>query len=197
MTVWFTSDTHFCHKKVSELRGFARTENHDAEVIRRWNAVVREDDIVWLLGDVGIAKSDTEILAHVARLNGRKQLVVGNHDSVHPANRKARQHQRQWLEVFESVQAFAKTSVCGTDFLMSHFPYEGDRGEDRSTQYRLRDEGRPLLHGHLHCKEKLMSAGRKIVHVGLDAWDMKPVKDVQIKELLESSPVSKELWLPR
>jgi calcineurin-like phosphoesterase family protein len=35
------------------------------------------------------------------------------------------------------------------------------------------------------------------VHVGLDAWDMKPVKDTEIKELLESSPVSKELWLPR
>jgi calcineurin-like phosphoesterase family protein len=183
MTVWFTSDTHFLHKKVSALRGFDTPDEHDNFVIDSWNQYVREDDIVWLLGDLGIAKSDTDILARAARLNGRKQLIAGNHDSVHPANRKARQHQRQWLEVFESVQAFGKASVCGTDFLLSHFPYEGDRGEDRATQYRLRDEGRPLLHGHLHCQRRLMSAERKIVHVGLDAWDLLPVKDTHIKEI--------------
>ena len=185
MTVWFTSDTHFRHKKLAELRGFKDPDAHDEFIIKTWNNLVRPDDIVWLLGDVGIAKHDDEILAQAARLNGCKQLIAGNHDSVHPAHRNSRRHQRRWLEVFESVQAFAKVSVCGTDFLLSHFPYDGDHGdrEDRYTQYRLRDEGMPLLHGHLHTDKALTSLVKKIVHVGWDSWDS-PVKDTDIQELL-------------
>lgn len=184
MTVWLSSDTHFLHKLVARLRGFETPAGHDEYVITQWNKRVRPDDIVWLLGDVGLAKSDTDILAQAARLNGRKQLISGNHDSVHPSHRRSRQHQKQWLEVFESVSPFGRASICGTDFLMSHFPYDGDRGEDRYTAYRLRDEGLPLLHGHLHCKQKVMDQGRLIVHVGLDAWGLCPVKDTSVKEAL-------------
>lgn len=186
MTVWFTSDTHFRHKKLAELRGFKDPDHHDEFVIKMWNNLVRPDDIVWLIGDVGIAKSDDEILAQVARLNGRLRCILGNHDSPHPAHRNSHKHQRRWLEVFESVAPFGKASVCGTDFLMSHFPYSGDHGdrEDRWTQYRLRDEGMPLLHGHVHSQLKLMYGERPVVHVGMDAWNLRPVKDVQIKDIL-------------
>lgn len=198
MTVFFTSDTHFLHKKVSALRGFDTPAEHDAELIRKWNSVVRhDDDIVWLLGDVGIptkGATDKDVLDLVRQLNGRKQLVTGNHDSVWPANRNARNNQAKWMHKyeFESVQPFAKTSVCGTDFLLSHFPYEGDterHDEDRATQFRLRNQQFPLLHGHIHSKEKVTSQrnGSDLtgwqIHVGMDAWDMYPVKDTQIKEL--------------
>ena len=186
MTVWFTSDLHFCHKKVADLRGFASPREHAIEVIRKCNEVVRDDDIFWILGDVGVGK-DSDILQCVRQLKGRKQLVTGNHDPCWPAHRNARNNQAKWMHKyeFESVQAFAKTSVCGEDFLMSHFPYDGDHGdrEDRATQFRLRDEGFPLLHGHTHSDQKLTNKGMKIVHVGWDAWGA-PVKDVQIKELL-------------
>lgn len=185
MTVWFTSDTHFCHKKVSGLRWFNSPAEHDEEVTRRWNSVVRHDDIVWLLGDVGVGH-DSDILDRVRKLKGRKQLVTGNHDSCHPMHRRARLNQYEWFGVFESIQAFAKVSVCGEDFLLSHFPYAGDtdgRGEDRHVQYRLRDYGMPLLHGHTHSGAKVTSRERGIFHVGMDAWDLAPAKDVQIKEL--------------
>lgn len=153
MTVFFTSDTHFLHKKVAEIRGFHSVEAHDGFIVQQWNELVRADDIVWLLGDVGIpgkGKTDSDVLDLVDQLNGRKHLVTGNHDSVWPANRNAKNNQYKWLGYFESVQAFARQSVCGTDFLLSHFPYEGDSArhdEDRATQFRLRDEGMPLLHG--------------------------------------------------
>lgn len=184
MTVFFTSDTHFCHKKLAELRGFSSPAEHDAHIIRTWNSVVKSDDIVWLLGDVGIGK-DSSVMDCVAQLNGRKHLITGNHDPAWPGHRNSRNNQAKWLLYFDSVQAFARTSVCGTDFLLSHFPYEGDHGdrEDRAVQYRLRDEGMPLLHGHTHSFQKLTSRECKIVHVGWDAWE-KPVKDTEIKELL-------------
>ena len=187
MTVWFTSDTHFTHKFVAGTRGFSDPAEHDEHVIQNINALVKADDILWILGDLGVG-NEAAILAQAARLNGRRQFIAGNHDPVHPAHRNSRRHQRKWLEVFESVQAFAKVSVCGTDFLLSHFPYDGDHGdrEDRYTQYRLRDEGMPLLHGHLHTRKALTDLVKKVVHVGWDSWDA-PVKDTQIQEILEDA----------
>ncbi len=196
--IWFTSDTHFLHGMVAGLRGFASSEEHDEEIIGQWNRLVRPDDLVWHLGDVGLG-NETRVLEQAARLNGRKQLITGNHDACWPGHRDSRKHQRKWLEVFESVQQFAKIRLDGETVLLSHFPYEGDHtDEDRASQFRLRDEGMWLLHGHTHMKNKQpqhmhffwsasldetgqltgdpLPRGREI-HVGLDAWDLSPVSE--------------------
>ena len=193
--VWFSSDTHFLHAMVARLRGFTSSEEHDEAVIANWNHLVRPDDLVWHLGDVGLG-NETCMLEQAERLNGRKQLITGNHDPCWPGHRDSRKHQRRWLEVFESVQAFAKIRLDGRTVLLSHFPYEGDHTtEDRATQFRLRDEGEWLIHGHTHLQNRLgphpryltiMGAtdgegitsprGRE-VHAGLDAWDLRPVSE--------------------
>ena len=43
----------------------------------------------------------------------------------------------------------------------------------RYTQYRLPNQGRWLLHGHTHNKDQRIHG--KQLHVGLDAWGMRPV----------------------
>jgi calcineurin-like phosphoesterase family protein len=182
--VWFTSDTHFFHKKVAELRGFPDTDMHDRVIIESWNSVVQPQDIVWHLGDVTVGGHGDDFLEAVRQLNGHKHLVTGNHDAVWPAHKDARKHQRKWMTVFESVQAFAKTRIEGETVLLSHFPYSGDHTEvDRDTQFRLRDEGAWLLHGHLHSPERATS--NHSVHVGLDAWDLKPVNSRDIGYLMK------------
>ena len=173
-TIWFTSDTHFFHRMVAGLRGFESTEAHDEAIIANWNAKVRYDDIVWHLGDVGMTESDTKILTKVDRLLGRIHLVTGNHDSPWPAHRQSCKKQRTWMGVFESVQAFAKIKIGSEPVLLSHFPYNGDHSpHDRYTQFRLRDEGAWLLHGHIHQETRMTSDHS--IHVGLDAWDLAPV----------------------
>ena len=198
--VFFSSDTHFLHGIVAGLRGFTDPAEHDEFIIERWNKTVRPDDLVWHLGDVGLG-NEARILAMTARLNGHKQLIAGNHDPCWPGNRGARSRQRRWLEVFESVQAFARIRIDGRPVLLSHFPYFGDHtGGERYSQYRLKDQGLWLLHGHTHSREKLgpfmlpivtfgaepIQQGRQ-VHVGLDAWDLRPVGEVsalaRIREL--------------
>lgn len=77
--VFVTSDTHFGHRKVVEFRPYASVEEHDRDLIARWNAVVRPNDTVWHLGDVYFNEGHLAL----AELNGLKKLVMGNHDT-HP-----------------------------------------------------------------------------------------------------------------
>lgn len=178
---WFTADLHFGHNAMAATgkgyRPFATVEEHDETLIENWNARVRAADTVWVLGDVGVG-SDTYTLECVSRLKGVKHLIAGNHDTVWPGNRNAHTHQRTWLKFFESVQSFAKRRVgSGEYYMLSHFPYTGDRGRDRFTQYRLRDEGMWLLHGHVH--DTWAERGRQI-NVGVDVrdWAPMPLEDV-------------------
>jgi calcineurin-like phosphoesterase family protein len=50
--------------------------------------------------------------------------------------------------------------------MLSHFPYKGDhKPGDRYPEWRLRDEGLPLLHGHVHSA--FLISGRQY-NVGVD-----------------------------
>lgn len=206
--VWYTSDTHFDHKFVAGLRGFIKTETvndisvdigdtaaHDAEIIRRWNSKVAPGDTVWLLGDVGMGKLP-RFREQLKQLNGTIHLITGNHDEVFPGTRDSWKFQLDWMDRFQSIQAYARRKVGSYQFLLSHFPYDGDHtGDDRYTQYRLRDEGLWLVHGHTHQKQKFNPDMRRhtsapgvwswrgrTLHIGLDAWDLYPVSQEQVVE---------------
>jgi calcineurin-like phosphoesterase family protein len=183
--VWFTSDLHLGHAKVAELRGFASTKEHDQALVDNWRSVVnpKADDQVWVLGDIATS-SPGYALDVIHALPGTKHLILGNHDAAHPMHRNAHHKLRQYLWAFESVAMAARRRVEGEEVLLSHFPYRRDRNEARHNQWRLRDEGLPLLHGHTHGEERLTVdsgllglLGRKTteLHVGLDAWEMQLV----------------------
>jgi calcineurin-like phosphoesterase family protein len=92
---WFISDTHFSHANVIRycrrpwISGIDRngerivTEDDvrdmDNDIIKNWNSVVRKDDIVWHLGDFAFG-DQSAVPEFVARLNGKINLVLGNHD---------------------------------------------------------------------------------------------------------------------
>ena len=176
--IWFTSDTHFRHRHMAAThpsggwRPFATIDEHDQYLIDQWNAVVSPLDQVWHLGDVGLGDED-EVLNIIRRLNGRKHLIAGNHDPVWPGHRQAHRHQRKWLEVFESVQAFARRRVGNHDVMLSHLPYQGDHVEqERYTQFRLRDQGDWLICGHVH---DLWDIKDRQINVGVDVREWKPI----------------------
>ena len=51
---FYISDTHFSHANclAFDNRPFKTVEEMDAEMIRRWNAVVNNVDLVYILGDL-------------------------------------------------------------------------------------------------------------------------------------------------
>lgn len=200
MTVFFTSDLHFGHRKVAELRGFDAEHDHDSALAERWHETVRSGDQVWILGDLA-ASSPTYALELLRTLPGEKHLIAGNHDRCHPMHRDAHKHLQRYLGVFASVASAGRRRVNGQEVLLSHFPYHRDRDEVRYAQWRLRDQGVPLLHGHTHGDERLTVERAELyafgrarayeivtttpeLHVGVDAWNFTPVALEQVAELL-------------
>lgn len=86
--IFFISDTHFNqrsflkykNKDGSLLRPFSSVSEMNETMIQNWNSVVKPKDKVFHLGDVimGNKNKFDEILS---RLNGKKRLVLGNHDN--------------------------------------------------------------------------------------------------------------------
>jgi calcineurin-like phosphoesterase family protein len=169
--VYLHSDWHFNHDFVAGTRGFASAEEHDEALIERINQVVTKRDTLWVLGDVFMG-SVSAGLEKVARVNGAKRLVLGNHDAAHPMHRKSTTHVRRFLDAFDSVHLHEELRLPGgRKVLLSHFPYAGDHGDregDRYPQWRLRDEGAWLFHGHVH--DAWSRNGRQI-NVGVDRRD--------------------------
>lgn len=187
--IFFTSDLHFGHSRVAEIRGFASLQDHDDTLAARWAETVGPKDIVWVLGDIA-ASSPSYALDVIRKLPGEKHLILGNHDRAHPMHRNAYRWQWPYLAgnsgAFQSIAQSARRRIEGQEVLLSHFPYDRDRGEIRYRQWRLRDEGLPLLHGHTHSSEKVGLSARWTpeFHVGVDAWDFTPVPLETIAGLL-------------
>ena len=79
INVFFIADLHFGHKNII---GFCRPQFQDVfemadKLITNWNKVVKPKDVVYVLGDIAFGKDN---LHYLAQMNGRKHLVMGNHD---------------------------------------------------------------------------------------------------------------------
>ena len=113
MKVFGISDTHFNHKNIIRYcnRPFQTAEEMDAAMIKNWNETVSNKDVVLHLGDFGLGNKDY-IADIVSRLNGKKILILGNHDN--------------WSEQTYRNMGFHTVSrfpiVYNDFFLLSHAP---------------------------------------------------------------------------
>lgn len=187
MSIFFTSDLHFGHANIIEYsdRPFANVDEMNVALIENWNSVVNDDDVVYVLGDVALGRIQ-DTLPLCSLLRGTKILFPGNHDRCWGGHRKG---VAGWTEKYHDVGGFvvvggqSEMHVGGQVVNLSHFPYEGDsHDEDRFQQHRPVDDGRWLLHGHVH--EKWQVRGRQI-NVGVDVWDYRPVPYATLAEIVE------------
>lgn len=195
---FFTSDQHIGHTFVAGTRGFDDPVEHDRWQAEKWDAVVGPDDTVFVLGDISINPKRDGAWEWFRSRPGKKHLIAGNHDEVHPMHSKALQAQqdRNWTDTFATINAWARLKIQGRTLLLSHFPYQGEGArdmEDRNVEYRLRDNGFPLLHGHTHDKVVYHTSenGSPQMHVGVDAWNGELVPESTIVEWLEYLPAIK------
>lgn len=197
-TIWYTSDPHIDHKLVAGTRGFLEAPLPEgmtgerardwfrkygepyhmaSKIAEAWDSVVAEDDIVFVLGDVGMSKFNDVVLPWFDLRPGTIHLVAGNHDPVHPTRSDAVKLQPRWLETFATINPYLTRKIAGKKVALSHFPFasfaDGDdpeHGEEggRWVEFRVPEtKDKLLLHGHTHGPEK---AHGNQLHVGWDAW---------------------------
>jgi calcineurin-like phosphoesterase family protein len=187
--VWFTSDLHIGHPLVASIRGFDHVGDHNDTLASRWDRVVQTEDDVWVLGDAIMGDKAGGLWWFRSR-PGTKHLVLGNHDRAHPMHNNAHAHIDLYREAFTTVQTMARVSIADGEekVNLSHFPYEGDRNEERFWEWRLRETQRTLLHGHTHLPDRFSRTKRGTlqVHVGVDAWDLRPVRRFDVWSLVQS-----------
>ena len=202
MARFFTSDLHLGHRniarfepgraqlaRVAPLTGAANDKTQarlDTFLIDRWNETVGHDDETWILGDAVMGRLD-DTLKSMRRLFGRIVLVPGNHDRVWKGESRRDHWYDRYLDsgIDEIVDGTTALELCdGTVVDVDHFPYWGDSGDtDRHEKWRPVDRGRVLLHGHVHST---WQTNGRMVNVGVDVWDYRPVPESTIVDLVHS-----------
>lgn len=167
MTTWLTSDQHYGHTNIISYSGrpFTGLEEMHCELVSRHNAVVKPNDDVWHLGD--FALDERLVGKFLPQLNGRHRLVMGNHDKCHPCRKRSASFRKKYY-TYGFMELHEKAELG--QFLLCHMPYVSK--DQRYPEYRPKDEGKWLLHGHVH---ELWAVKDKMINVGVDQWNFTPV----------------------
>jgi calcineurin-like phosphoesterase family protein len=163
---WWTSDTHLGHENIIRHcdRPFADADEMDATIMAQWNATVRPADTIWHLGDFCF-RSGKPAAWYLKRLQGKKHLVVGNHDNEDTQS-------AGW----ESVSQMQEIAVDGARICLLHYAM---RVWPRSHHGSLH------FFGHSHGR---LAGDRQACDVGCDSWGFRPIGLEEIRAHLETLP---------
>ena len=127
-------------------------------MVENWNSVVQPSDTVYHLGDVYFGKVNAEI---VHRLNGRKYLILGNHDDTRcPVLNKAFRKIRLWVPIKDK------------GIVLSHVPVHPDQLDTY--------EAGVNVHGHIH--DRVISDPRYI-NVSVEQTNYTPIHLDEVRKL--------------
>jgi len=141
-SVFLVSDTHFGHMGVckftrndgvTKLRPYATPEEMDEDMVAKWNAVVKPTDKIYHLGDVVINR---RALPTLARLNGDKVLIRGNHDIF---------RDEEYRTYFRELRAYHVMN----GMILSHIPLHSDSLGRFGVN----------IHGHTHANRVMKARG--------------------------------------
>ena len=98
-------------------------------IIQQWNSIIKEDDLVFHLGDFALYANKEMVKESISKLNGNIILIEGNHDK----------RSKGWWRDTGIIETYKQYKIG--DYILSHKPIE-DLG------YGLIN-----IHGHLHGKD--------------------------------------------
>jgi len=146
--VRFIGCLHLSHKNIAHRRGFQDEFYYDEHLISEWNKIVHKKDLTYILGDVTMETIEPYYL--LDRLNGRKIVVLGNHDLP--------QHVPELLKYVEKVAGMIDYKGC----MLTHCPIHPSEISFC----------RANIHAHIHHKSKLQEF-EAIERYGDDGIDTK------------------------
>jgi len=163
MNIFFTSDTHFGHNNIIKLsnRPFSSVEEMNEGLIERWNDVVGAEDIVYHLGDFSLKNPKQ----YVERLNGKINLVFGNHDK----------DSRKKTDLFENSSEISEIEVGGQMIVLCHYAMK---------VWNKSHYGSWHLYGHSHgsLPDDVNSLS---FDVGVDCWNYRPISFDEVADKMK------------
>ena len=171
--VWFTSDLHFYHKNICKYcnRPFDNIEEMNQKLIDNWNSVVKKDDTVFLLGDMGFCGLE-KLKGLMSQLNGNIFLIQGNHD---PDNIVAALYRDKIIMNFDrlmSVTIIGDEECPNQELTLCHFPM---------IDWYNKRKGSWMIHGHQHQLPNMTSCSVAHWDVGIDKNNLIPISFEQLK----------------
>lgn len=182
---FYISDTHFGHENVIkfENRPFKNINEMSENMIKLWNNKVKENDTVYILGDMFYGK-EINYENILSRLNGYKILIKGNHD--------------QWIDkniylskYFIKISDYKIINDNGKQIVLFHYPI---------LDWAYKFNGAIHLYGHIHSMLKkdlhlltdiqlkelnLISEEKNMYNVSADVINYSPCTLGELEELNE------------
>ena len=125
---------------------------HDRMLIDYWNETVRNDDIVWFLGDFVLGGRNV-LNDYASKLKGRKRIILGNHDNL---------KDKDYLEAgFEFVSRWPV--VLAQHIILSHAPLPSVPA------------GFYNIFGHVHSAAAVPTQTENTRCVCVERQDMRPI----------------------
>ena len=191
--IFFTSDTHFQHENIIKYasRPFENANEMDEVLIKNWNSVVGENDIVFHLGDFmfGNIKRFWEFRG---RLNGKIYFIHGNHDYklMEDINLE---------DAFEVVENQMLIVVDGQKIYLNHFPmltFDGIYKDKPSWQ----------LFGHVHSNKEHPKSSPDLnrlsyllpcqYDVGIDNNNYTPISFEEVRKIISEQLAKNPIKVP-
>ena len=176
--VWFWSDLHIGHKcehweiPLWKNRGFDSVQEHDANLISRWNSNIKSTSTVFHLGDIMFGPNGAERLhSLLCQLNfDTLYLLGGNHhagfkqllyNSYSKSGVRTVEIENKTIYVCPN---YIEAVVCGQPIVVSHYPLASWNGQAK---------GSWMIHGHCHGNLYKSELGKilyscKITDVGVE-----------------------------
>lgn len=176
--IYFTSDLHLGHNNIIKLcnRPFNTLEEMDEALITNWNKRVKNSDTVYIVGDFIWQSSEPE--KYLKRLNGKKILIVGNHDKW--------AKKEEYAKYFESITNYEEVSLNGHQITLCHYPMIEWKNSRKEGTSRLGY----LIYGHIHNNIKpeyrILFETPNALNAGADINGFVPVS---FAELVENNAV--------
>lgn len=159
---FFIADTHFGHDAIIryENRPFKDTKEQEDMLIKNWNETVDSEDTVYVLGDFGLSDSKEETMRVCQALNGKKILVMGNHDTQTP----------EWYRQCGFSEASPWPIIVEGFWILSHEPL-------------YINENMPYanIYGHVHANPTYKDFSRQSICVCVERTDYRPITFEEIK----------------
>ncbi len=185
MNYFFCSDSHFFHSNIIKYcnRPFVDAHEMNETIIHNWNVKVRDDDIVYFLGDFAFGNEKC-IADLLFRLKGNIKILFGNHDKTlrkFAANDFKSAQYYVLHKRIEFLGDYKEINILGQPITLAHYSMKVWNGSHRGAWH---------LYGHSHGS--LPDDPHSLsFDCGVDCHNFTPINFEQVAEIMK-----KKLWKP-